>query len=411
MLPIHLIKGEFMEVIKRKTGTRYREMIRISGNVIKGPAFLRKSDAKEWKSRMEMEKSKCAVNGDSEYINVKITFAEFANKWLEEKIRSNCAARTYEHYTTALRVHLLPMLGEILVQHIREEHGRKLVTKLQDSGHRPKGINNIVGVLKSIMNYAVKKHYIFKHPFENISKQRADLTCEAYWTKKEIEQFFLPNSQHELYALFFTAIHTGMRLAELCGLCWDRVDFGLNQITVTRMRDKVGLRETTKTKMKRIIPMVPMVKNLLWGLMKRQLNPIYVFAKETGEEVDYGHVYRAFKLAQRRAGIKRLIRFHDLRHTFASQFMMNGGNLFDLQKILGHTKIEITMRYAHFSPEHLQTATRFMDMGLAVDFSEPQSEPRPKLEANLGEDFLQTEPLLNHRAKMGEILHLSRQAN
>nr|WP_238610581.1 tyrosine-type recombinase/integrase [Candidatus Schmidhempelia bombi] len=47
---------------------------------------------------------------------------------------------------------------------------------------------------------------------------------------------------------------------------------------------------------------------------------------------------------------------HVLRHTFASHFMMNGGNILVLQKILGHTDIKVTMRYAHFAPDHLEEA-------------------------------------------------------
>lgn len=50
---------------------------------------------------------------------------------------------------------------------------------------------------------------------------------------------------------------------------------------------------------------------------------------------------------------------HVLRHTFTSHFMMNGGNILVLQKILGHTDIKMTMRYAHFSPDHLDDALRF----------------------------------------------------
>ncbi|WP_408607567.1 tyrosine-type recombinase/integrase [Halovibrio salipaludis] len=50
---------------------------------------------------------------------------------------------------------------------------------------------------------------------------------------------------------------------------------------------------------------------------------------------------------------------HILRHTFASHFMMNGGNIFPLQRILGHASISMTMRYAHLSPDHLEDAVRF----------------------------------------------------
>ncbi|HLE12435.1 MAG TPA: tyrosine-type recombinase/integrase [Bacteriovoracaceae bacterium] len=94
------------------------------------------------------------------------------------------------------------------------------------------------------------------------------------------------------------------------------------------------------------------------------------------------------------AGIKNKIRFHDMRHTFASQFMMSGGSLFDLQKILGHTDVKMTLRYAHFSSDHLQKSVQFMDFG--VGHSE-------QIEKNA--------PIMPLRDDFGEILHLKRKAN
>ena len=72
-----------------------------------------------------------------------------------------------------------------------------------------------------------------------------------------------------------------------------------------------------------------------------------------------------------RAEIEKKIRFHDLRHTYASQFMMNGGNLYDLQKILGHTDSKMTQRYAHLAPEHLvhvANIVSFNSSALEIDF-------------------------------------------
>ncbi|HEI8861538.1 tyrosine-type recombinase/integrase [Morganella morganii] len=70
--------------------------------------------------------------------------------------------------------------------------------------------------------------------------------------------------------------------------------------------------------------------------------------------------YSAFRTVVRRAKIELLAGqlSHILRHTFASHFMMNGGNILVLQKILGRTDIKMTMRYAHFSPDHLEDAVR-----------------------------------------------------
>jgi site-specific recombinase XerD len=125
--------------------------------------------------------------------------------------------------------------------------------------------------------------------------------------------------------------------------------------------------------------MSPGVRGLLFNM---KLKPVstehrFIFKGAKGEPVEYGHVYRDFKKAQKNAGFTSLIRFHDLRHTFASQFVMNGGNLFDLQKILGHTQINMTMRYAHFSPDHLQNSIKYIDFGM-----NPPHIPHGKLEEN-----------------------------
>ena len=69
------------------------------------------------------------------------------------------------------------------------------------------------------------------------------------------------------------------------------------------------------------------------------------------------------------------IRFHDLRHCFASHVMMNGGNLYDLQKLLGHSKYEMTQIYAHLSPEHLAGTTQSLNFGLDQMTTTENSSP------------------------------------
>jgi site-specific recombinase XerD len=89
----------------------------------------------------------------------------------------------------------------------------------------------------------------------------------------------------------------------------------------------------------------------------------FVFTEEDGQPLDVNHIYRHFQVAQKRAGITNTIRFHDTRHTFASNFMMNGGNLYDLQKLLGHTSIKMTERYAHLAPNHLEKTVGIVCFG------------------------------------------------
>jgi site-specific recombinase XerD len=97
--------------------------------------------------------------------------------------------------------------------------------------------------------------------------------------------------------------------------------------------------------------------------LKKSSQDKQVFLDEDNDPFDVDHLYRDFRVYLKGADIDKTFRFHDLRHTFASHFMMNGGNIYDLQKILGHTSLEMTQRYAHLAPEHLVRASNVVSFG------------------------------------------------
>ena len=87
---------------------------------------------------------------------------------------------------------------------------------------------------------------------------------------------------------------------------------------------------------------------------------------------------------RKRAGLLNRYRFHDLRHTFASHFVMNGGSLYDLQKLLGHARFEETQRYAHLTPEHLAKAVNIVSFGGTPPPASTENQvPAAKKEENL----------------------------
>jgi integrase len=149
-----------------------------------------------------------------------------------------------------------------------------------------------------------------------------------------------------LSAIVALALNTGMRKAEILGLAWERVDlaadFGLSA-KLTLYRTKSGKPRG-----------VPLNQDAVDALVVVEPKPErrtgLVFKRSDGTE--WGQIRTAFDGALTRAGIENF-RFHDLRHTFASHFMMRGGSLYDLKEILGHSDIKMTMRYAHLSPHHL----------------------------------------------------------
>ena len=97
--------------------------------------------------------------------------------------------------------------------------------------------------------------------------------------------------------------------------------------------------------------------------LKKTSKTDFVFVDEDHEPFDVDHLYRELRVFKKKSKIHKIFRFHDLRHTFASHFMMDGGNVYDLQKILGHTSLEMTQRYAHLSPEHLVRASNVVSFG------------------------------------------------
>lgn len=367
-----------METRKTKSGYKYREMIRVNGKAIKSPFFLRKTDAKAWKRQKELDKSSAMANGNSNsLVNANMTFREYTDVYMNSHVMPQLSKRTYISYESILRVHLLPTFGKSKLSQIQKSHVLKFIGALKERGHNGKGINVIIMLLRSIINHAIENEYMMVNPLKGIKSQKEDLKTDNYWTKAEIQQFLSSSINSTHYPLYFLALHTGLRLSELCGLKWDRIDFALSQITVTRTRDKTGLKETTKTKIKRILPMTKEVSSLLMRIYEYRSSE-FVLIRPDGRPIDYGHVYRKLKIDQAKAKIERLISFHDLRHTFATQFMMNGGSVFELQKLLGHTNIDMTMRYAHFSPDHLQSSIKHMNMGVnpILNGDEPYMNPK-----------------------------------
>jgi integrase len=139
-----------------------------------------------------------------------------------------------------------------------------------------------------------------------------------------------------LAAVVRVALETGLRRGELLGLQWEQVDMS---------RGLIRLADTdTKSGRRREVPMRQAVYEVLAGLKGARKGRVW----------PAGDVRTAFENAVAEAKLNGL-HFHDLRHSFASWFVMRGGSLQALQSILGHADIKMTLRYAHLAPDHLRT--------------------------------------------------------
>lgn len=346
-----------IESVKRKNGNAFRCVIYGADGRRKTKTFPNKTLAKEWERRILRERDEQKATGIIVRENVR--FEEFTDRWFKEKVLVRLAESTRTTYERVLKLHLLPIFGMMRLQDIRVEHANKLVAQLVAAGHSPKGVNGILGVLLTILNDAVEWQCLSRNPLFRYKLMKEPELHFDYWTVPEIRQFLSASQEDPNHLLYVVALNTGMRRGEICAMKWDRIDLIRNQIIVSRTLGRYGLSETTKTGRKRYVPINQVVRGVLEHLLKKRKGD-FVFCDDEGNCVDAHHIYRDFQNAQRRAGFTKLIRFHDLRHTFASHFMMNGGNIYDLQKILGHTTLEMTQRYAHMSPAHLAEAVQIV---------------------------------------------------
>lgn len=151
---------------------------------------------------------------------------------------------------------------------------------------------------------------------------------------------------HSLWKdMIWVAVHTGLRFGELVALEWVDIDFERRQVTVER-NEVGGIVGTPKNGKTRHIPMTDKVYEVLW---RRRIPQGRVFTLPDGRSVYHEAAARALERACRQA---RRARFgwHLFRHTFASHLVMRGVPLPAVQQLLGHSKIEMTMRYAHLAP-------------------------------------------------------------
>jgi integrase len=193
---------------------------------------------------------------------------------------------------------------------------------------------------------AVEWEKALDNPVKNTRVLRVNNRRLRYLSLEEMARL-LDVSDAILRPLVITALHSGLRRGELFSLTWQDIDMKARIIRVLQ----------TKNGERRDIPMTA----TLWETLQRvprRLSSEYVFPGKTGSGlVD---IRKRFNTALRKVGIEGVV-FHDLRHTFASHLVMSGVDLMTVKELLGHKRIEMTLRYAHLAPDHKRAAINRLD--------------------------------------------------
>jgi integrase len=232
-------------------------------------------------------------------------------------------------------------LGQITRAELQDWQAKKRQTC------KPATVNRIMCRLRHMFNRAVDWELLDQSPMKGIKFLPENNARLRYLSREECDRLVESCKAPHLRAIVTVALHTGMRSGEIRNLQWNDLDFDSGFIII---RD-------SKNGEPRHVPMDSTVVALFRNY-PRTSGSEFVFTNATGGRL--GWLQHGFRKALVRAGLTDL-HFHDLRHTFASQWMMAGGELYSLKDILGHKTIAMTQRYAHLSPAYRRSMVDRME--------------------------------------------------
>ncbi|SHH97394.1 tyrosine-type recombinase/integrase [Desulfofustis glycolicus] len=279
-------------------------------------------------------------------------FSDVANRWLGIK-KTTVRDNTFRQYRSHINKHLNPVLGNRKINAIRLDVVEEFISDAAEKGIHNLTLRKIIVTLGQVMTYAVKHGYIKYNPVRDAAKPRSEVNHEEdeRVTTLNYEQvrLLLQHTKGEKYCtLFMMAVTTGMREGELLGLKWDDILWRQKQVDVKRTYNN-GRFYLPKTKSsKRKIDLAPQLITQLKKWRVACPPGELVFPNDKGLPMSAPNmIYRYFRPALIRAGIQQ-VRFHDLRHTYASMQIDLGQNIKYIQAQMGHSSIRVTLDiYGH----------------------------------------------------------------
>ena len=205
---------------------------------------------------------------------------------------------------------------------------------------KPATVNRELACLKYLFNLAINWELATTNPVTKIKFFKEELLPLKILSGEEVNQLISACLPH-LKPIVIMALHTGMRRGEILNLKWESIDFDTGLILVANSKNSEN----------RYIPISSYLAQVLSNLRKVSS---YVFVNPNTKR-PYSEIRQAFHSAVKTAGLARM-RFHDLRHNFASQMVMSGVDIVTVKEILGHRSIKMTMRYSHLTQDHKKSA-------------------------------------------------------
>ena len=404
----YLRKGVETVARKRKAGdgtVRQRKDGRWEGRIVigyddNGYPKTKNVLAKTKKECIEkLQKLKAECGGlKPEKVRPEMPFGDWLTYWYENHSKPKIRPTTQETYESRIRLHIIPEIGDIPLNKLTQndlqqfygrlkKSGRKRFTDKYGEGLSDRMVRMCHATCRSALEKAVQDGLIRVNPAIGCKLPPKKAREMQVLTREELQRFLIQAKFEGYYEVFLLDLATGLRRGELMALQWDDLNFKTCVLNVNKqvydVRGQLQI-STPKTKNSiRKIVLPPAVVAVLREY-KKTVDSRWMFPSPVKEDcpITPGVVRRRLQFILEHAGCKH-VRFHDLRHTFATLALENGMDVKTLSAMLGHVSAATTLDiYTHITDDMQRAAAENIDRGIGKvapqeDASEPGWETAP----------------------------------
>ena len=364
--------------IRKRSDGRWEARI-IGGHKNDGSPMYKSAFAKTQKSALKQLHQLIELYRDVDLTeDCRMTLGEWMDKWLDEYMMFSLRESTIEGYRCMAEHQIKRFIGNKQLSSLTTADVQRFYNKVKKEGrakpHPISGyelsntmVRKVHMLLHQALDVAVKERLIVRNPTDGTTIPKKTTTEKQVLDDGQLERFMEAIKEEPYWNdFFYVEVMTGLRRGEICGIKWSDINFAEGTLSVkrsvgTKAGGGVSSGETKTETGVRSILMPPSVADVLQNRKQTAITE-WVFPNFMHPEqpISPATAYRKLKIILKHAGLP-LIRFHDLRHTFATHATHGGVDPKTLAGILGHTNASFTLdTYTHVTSDMQKAASNIV---------------------------------------------------